>query len=188
VLLEYFWWGSVFLVNVPVMVLLLVLGPRLLPEYRDPNAGRLDVISAAQSLAAILAVIYGIKRFAQGDDTWAPIAAIVLGVVVGMVFVRRQQTLTGPLIDLSLFRSRAFSASLAINIVGFFVAFGTFLAIAQYLQLVLGMTLSRPDSGPRGTGWRLSRDRCWLRRSHAACGPPTSSRVVLLSPVRVSWY
>jgi MFS transporter, DHA2 family, multidrug resistance protein len=140
VLLEYFWWGSVFLVNVPVMVLLLVLGPRLLPEYRDPNAGRLDVISAAQSLAAILAVIYGIKRFAQGDDTWAPIAAIVLGVVVGMVFVRRQQTLTGPLIDLSLFRSRAFSASLAINIVGFFVAFGTFLAIAQYLQLVLGMT------------------------------------------------
>src|SRR5262245_46694456 len=140
VLLEHFWWGSVFLANVPVMVLLLVLCPRLLPEYRDANAGRLDVISAAQSLAATLAVIYGIKRFAQGDHTWVPIAVIVLGVAIGIVFVRRQQTLRAPLIDLSLFTSPAFSASLAINVVGFFVAFGTFLAIAQYLQLVLGMT------------------------------------------------
>jgi MFS transporter, DHA2 family, multidrug resistance protein len=139
-LLEHFWWGSVFLVNVPVMLLLLALGPRLLPEYRDPNPGRLDPISAALSLVAVLAVIYGIKRMAEGEQVWFPIAAMVLGGVVGIVFVRRQHTLSDPLIDLSLFTSHTFTASLLVNILGFFVAFGTFLFIAQYLQLVLGMS------------------------------------------------
>src|SRR5688572_13534456 len=64
-LLEHFEWGSVFLLNVPVMLLLLVLGPLLLPEFRDPNAGRLDLVSAALSLVAVLAVIFGIKKFAE---------------------------------------------------------------------------------------------------------------------------
>src|SRR5207248_9178727 len=63
-LLEYFWWGSVFLVSVPMMVLLLVLGPTLLPEFRDPNAGRPDLPSAILSVAAVLAVIYGLKQIA----------------------------------------------------------------------------------------------------------------------------
>jgi MFS transporter, DHA2 family, multidrug resistance protein len=139
-LLEHFWWGSVFLVNIPVMVLLLALGPRLLPEYRDPNPGRLDPISAALSLVAVLAVIYGIKRIAEGQQVLFPLAAIVLGGAVGIVFVRRQKTLSNPVIDLSLFRSPAFSAALLINVLGFFVAFGTFFFIAQYLQLVLGMS------------------------------------------------
>ncbi|MGH9381114.1 MAG: MFS transporter [Thermoanaerobaculia bacterium] len=139
-LLEHFWWGSVFLVNVPVMLLLLALGPRLLPEYRDPDPGRLDPISAALSLAAVLAVIYGIKRIAEGEQVLLPVAAMVLGGAIGVVFVRRQRVLPDPLIDLSLFRSVAFSASLLVNIVGFFVAFGTFLFIAQHLQLVLGMS------------------------------------------------
>jgi DHA2 family multidrug resistance protein-like MFS transporter len=139
VLLEHFWWGSVFLVNAPVMVLLLALGPRLLPEYRDPHAGRLDPMSAALSLVAVLAVVYGIKRIASGAHLPLSLAAIVFGSVLGVVFVRRQRTLRDPLIDLSLFRSPAFTSSLLVNIVGFFVAFGTFLFIAQYLQLVLGM-------------------------------------------------
>ena len=140
-LLEHFWWGSVFLVNVPVMLLLLALGPRLLPEYRDPNPGRLDPISAALSLVAVLAVIYGIKRIAEGEQVWwLPLAALVLGSAIGIVFVRRQRTLSDPLIDLSLFRSPAFTTSLLVNVLGFFVAFGTFLFIAQYLQLVLGMS------------------------------------------------
>ena len=64
-LLEFFWWGSVFLLAVPVMALLLVLGPILLPEYQDPDAGRLDLFSAALSLVAVLAVIYGLKQIAQ---------------------------------------------------------------------------------------------------------------------------
>ena len=139
-LLEHFWWGSVFLVNVPVMLMLLALGPRFLPEYRDPNPHRLDLISAGQSLVAVLAVIYGIKRIAEGEQVLVPVAAMVLGSAIGIVFVRRQRMLSDPLIDLSLFRSPAFTASLLVNVVGFFVAFGTFLFIAQYLQLVLGMS------------------------------------------------
>ena len=139
-LLEHFWWGSVFLVNVPVMVMLLALGPRLLPEYRDPNPGRLDLISAVLSLVSVLSVIYGIKRIAEGEQVLVPVAAMVLGSAIGIVFVRRQRMLSDPLIDLSLFRSPAFTASLLVNVVGFFVAFGTFLFIAQYLQLVLGMS------------------------------------------------
>jgi DHA2 family multidrug resistance protein-like MFS transporter len=139
-LLERFWWGSVFLVNVPVMLLLLALGRRLLPEYRDPNPGRLDPTSAALSLAAVLAVIYGIKRIAEGEQIAVPLLAIVLGSVIGIVFVRRQRALPDPLVDLSLFRSPAFTASILVNVLGFFVAFGTFFFIAQYLQLVLGMS------------------------------------------------
>src|SRR5688572_19152014 len=64
ILLQYFWWGSVFLLAVPVMILVLMLGPRLLPEFRDPDAGRIDILSAALSLGAVLGVIYGIKRLA----------------------------------------------------------------------------------------------------------------------------
>lgn len=139
-LLEHFWWGSVFLVNVPVMLLLLAVGPRLLPEYRDPHPGRLDPISAALSLVAVLAVIYGIKRIAEGEQLLLAVATIVLGSATGVLFVRRQHTLSAPLLDLSLFRSPAFTASLLVNVLGFFVAFGTFLFIAQYLQLVLGMS------------------------------------------------
>jgi MFS transporter, DHA2 family, multidrug resistance protein len=154
-LLEHFWWGSVFLINVPVMLLLLAVGPRLLPEYRDPNPGRLDVRSAALSLAAVLAVIYGIKRVAEGGHAGLAVAAMVLGAAIGVVFVRRQKALTDPLMDLSLFTSVAFSSALAINVVGFFVAFGTFLLIAQYLQLVLGMSPLRAGlwTAPSGLGF-----------------------------------
>jgi DHA2 family multidrug resistance protein-like MFS transporter len=139
VLLEYFWWGSVFLAAVPVMALLLVVGPILLPEYRDPNAGRMDLPSAALSLVAVLAVIYGIKHSAEHGFGWLPAVIVVLGLAVGLVFVRRQRRLAHPLIDLSLFRTPAFSAALAINMLALFAAFGFFLFIAQYLQLVLDM-------------------------------------------------
>jgi hypothetical protein len=105
-LLERLWWGSVFLPALPVMGLLLVLGPRLLPEYRDPDAGRLDLISAAVSLIAVLAVIYGLKRIAQDGLDGAAAASIVAGLAVGAGFVRRQRRLADPLIDLRLFRRR----------------------------------------------------------------------------------
>jgi DHA2 family multidrug resistance protein-like MFS transporter len=140
ILLEYFWWGSVFLIGVPVMVLLLVLGPRLLPEFRDPEAGRLDILSAALSLAAVLAVIYGLKRTAENGVGWLPAVSMVIGLVVGSLFVRRQRMLADPLIDLGLFRVPAFSASLATYTLGTLVAFGVYIFIAQYLQLVLGLS------------------------------------------------
>ena len=140
VLLEFFWWGSVFLLAVPVMLLLLFLGPRLLPEFRDPDAGRLDLVSAGLSIAAVLGVIYGLKEMAANGVDATPLLSITFGLVVGLVFVRRQQSLADPLVDLGLFRSRTFSASLIANTLSIAIAFGVFLFIAQYLQLVLGFS------------------------------------------------
>jgi DHA2 family multidrug resistance protein-like MFS transporter len=139
-LLEWFWWGSVFLMAVPPMVVLLVLGPRLLPEYRDPAAGRLDLPSAALSLVAVLGVILGLKQLAQDGLGWSPALAVLAGLVVGMGFARRQRTLADPLIDLRLFRTPAFSTAVATNTLGIFVMFGTFPFMAQYLQLVVGLS------------------------------------------------
>jgi MFS transporter, DHA2 family, multidrug resistance protein len=139
-LLEYFWWGSVFLVSVPMMVLLLVLGPILLPEFKDPKAGRPDLLSAILSVAAVLAVIYGLKQIAAHGVGWLPALSIAAGLAVGALFVRRQQTLADPLIDLRLFRTPAFSASLATYMLATFAVFGPYVFIAQYLQLVLGLS------------------------------------------------
>jgi DHA2 family multidrug resistance protein-like MFS transporter len=138
--LDRFWWGSVFLLGVPVMLLLLALGPWLLPESRDPRAGRPDIPSAALSMAAVLAVIFSLKRVAEEGP--GPLAGFVMlaGIGAGLMFIRRQQTLADPLVDLSLFRAPGFSAALAINLLSIFVAFGPFVLIAQYLQLVLGLT------------------------------------------------
>jgi DHA2 family multidrug resistance protein-like MFS transporter len=140
ILLEFFWWGSVFLLGVPVMVLLLILGPRMLPEYKDPNAKRLDLRSAAMSLAAILSIIYGLKEMAQDGVALLPVLSILVGLAIGFAFVRRQLTLAAPMIDVRLFRNRAFTASLGTYMLSIFVAVGYFLFIAQYLQLVLGMS------------------------------------------------
>jgi DHA2 family multidrug resistance protein-like MFS transporter len=140
VLLEHFWWGSVFLLAFPVMALLLVLGPRVLPEYRDPGAERLDLASAALLLVAVLTVIFGVKEIAQDGLSWLVVAAILVGLAVGVVFVRRQFGLADPMIDPRLFKVPAFSAALATNLLGIFIAVGYFLFVAQYLQLVLGLS------------------------------------------------
>ena len=140
VMLEHFWWGSVFLLALPVMGLLLVLGPVVLPEYRDPEAGRLDLASAGMSLVAVLTVIFGLKEIAQGGFSELAAASILLGLVVGAVWVRRQLTSADPMIDVRLFRIPSFSASLAVNFLAIFVAVGYFLFVAQYLQLVLGLS------------------------------------------------
>src|SRR3954468_15170436 len=134
--LQFAWWGSVFLLGVPVMALTLLLGPRYLPEHREGSTGRLDVRSAALSLAAVLAVVYGLKQLAVGGSL--PVVWVALGLVAGALFVRRQRRLEDPLIDLSLFRVPAFSAALATNLVAFFVIFGMALFTAQYAQSVLG--------------------------------------------------
>ncbi|MBM4421423.1 MAG: MFS transporter [Chloroflexi bacterium] len=139
-MLEYFWWGSVFLLAVPVMVLVLVTGPLLLPEYKDPNAGRPDLASAALSIAAVLAGVFGLKLIAQDGLSPLPLAGAVAGLALGVMFVRRQRTLADPFIDLWLFRAPGFSASLATYAIGAFVMLGAFLFIPQYLQLVLGLS------------------------------------------------
>jgi DHA2 family multidrug resistance protein-like MFS transporter len=136
--LEHFRWGSVFLLAVPVMALLLVLGPRLLPEYKDPNPGRLDLASAALSLVAVLAVIYGVKAIATAGVGVASAAPVIAGLAVGAVFVDRQRRLAAPMIDLGLFRRPAFRLALGANMLGFAVVFGIEVFVAQYFQLVLG--------------------------------------------------
>jgi len=168
VLLETFWWGSVFLVGVPVMVLLLIVGPRLLPEYRDPSAGRADPISALLSLVAVLAVIFGLKRIAQDGLAVVPVFFILGGAAVGATFVRRQLRLPDPLVDLRLFRAPAFSASLATYGLAILFSFGSFLFLPQYLQLVLGL------SPFRGGLWTIPWSLAFVVGS-------------LLTPVLVRW-
>jgi DHA2 family multidrug resistance protein-like MFS transporter len=148
-LLEHFWWGSVFLINVPCMALLLIVAPLLLPEYRDENAGKLDPLSAAQSVVAVLAVIWGLKDIAaNGFNAWA-LLAVAAGVLIGVLFARRQKRMAEPLIDFSLFQVPAVRSSLVVNMAGVFVLFGGFFFVAQYLQLALGL-------GPLEAGFWLA--------------------------------
>jgi DHA2 family multidrug resistance protein-like MFS transporter len=139
-LLEHFWWGSVFLVALPVMALVLILGPRLLPEFRDPSVRNPDGLSAILSIAAVLGVIYGLKQVVQNGLEPLSVLAMISGMALGMAFLRRQLTLGEPLIDPSLFRSPVLNVALATNTLNVFVSLGSFMFISQYLQLVLGLT------------------------------------------------
>jgi DHA2 family multidrug resistance protein-like MFS transporter len=140
VLLEYFHWGSVFLINVPIMLALLAAAPFLLPEYKSGTAGRLDLASVALSLASVLPVIYGLKVIAAYGASTEPLVAIGFGLVFGALFIRRQRALVDPMIDLALFRIPAFNASLLVNLAGVFFVFGIWFFQNQYLQLVLGLS------------------------------------------------
>jgi DHA2 family multidrug resistance protein-like MFS transporter len=153
VIIEWFHWSAVFLVAVPVMGLLLLPGPRLLPEYRDPDAGRIDSWSVALSLGAVLATIYGLKRLAEHGPSAIAAAAIVAGIALGIAFVRRQGHLSYPLMDLGLFRRPRFSAAIAAYALSCMAMFGVYIFITQYLQLVLG--LSPLHAGLATVPWSL---------------------------------
>ncbi|HEY6514038.1 MAG TPA: MFS transporter [Burkholderiaceae bacterium] len=139
VVLQWFHWSAVFWVAVPVMALLLLLGPLLLPEYKDPHAGRLDPASVALSLLSVLGTIYGLKRLAEHGPDAASLAMIGAGLVIGVAFVRRQRRLAYPLLDLKLFRQPRFSAAIAAYALSCVAMFGVYVFITQYLQLVLGL-------------------------------------------------
>ncbi len=133
-LLEHFWWGSVFLINVPVMALLLVLGPVLLPEFRDPANGRFDLMSALLSIAAVLSVVHGVKELVHGGSAALPALA---GLVVGALFFRRQLRRPDPLIDVRLFRDGGFSAAFGGYVMMIVGSAGLGYLAVQYLQVVL---------------------------------------------------
>ncbi|TDD99124.1 MFS transporter [Jiangella asiatica] len=139
-LLEHFWWGSVFLVALPVMALLLILGPFLVPESRNPHPGRYDLASAAMSLAAMLLIVYGLKGLAVHGLSWTYSLALLAGIGVGVAFVRRQRQLESPLLDLALFARPAFSASVVTNLMTTFAMIGALFFMTQYLQLVLDLS------------------------------------------------
>ncbi|MEO9102205.1 MAG: MFS transporter [Burkholderiaceae bacterium] len=153
-LLEHFWWGSVFLINVPVMVLLLGLGPWLLPEFRDAAPRRLDATSVLQSIAAVLLTVYGCKQIAEDGFGWLALGCGVVGIGVGIAFLRRQRLLAEPLIDLRLLRIPQLRIALVTYSLGCFVMFGAFIFVAQHLQGVLG--LAPFDAGLWTVPWALA--------------------------------
>lgn len=135
VMLEHFWWGSVFLLAVPATALLVVLGPALLPEARDNSAGSFDLRGALLSLAAVLLLVYGVKRLAAEGWQVVPFLAVPAAVALFALFLRRQR-----LIDTTMFQDVRVRVALAANALSFFVLYGTQLAIVQYLQIVLGLS------------------------------------------------
>lgn len=139
-LLRSFWWGSIFLMAVPVMALVLLTAPLLVPDSRDPAARRLDLLSVVLSVAAVLPFIYGLKTLARGGWQVAPVAVSVAGLLCGVVFVLRQRRVINPLLDLSLFGNRALSATLVLALSIAFVMGGVGLMGTLYLQLVVGLS------------------------------------------------
>nr|WP_310434224.1 MFS transporter [Streptomyces sp. 3330] len=137
-LVEYFWWGSVFLVNLPAMVLLLVLGPVLLPESRDPAPGRFDRLSVPLSMAAVLPVIYGLKEIPSEGWHARYVVSVTVGLLFAALFVHRQRTTASPMISPALFRGYGFAPALALNLVSAFGMMGSAFFTTQYLQSVLG--------------------------------------------------
>jgi DHA2 family multidrug resistance protein-like MFS transporter len=139
-LLEYFWWGAVFLVAVPGIALLLAFGPALLPDPKAPRPGRIDPLSVVLSFVAILPFVYGVKALARNGWEWLPAAALVGGLAAGVVFVRRQRRLEQPLLDLRLFTDRTFSSALTLTFATALVGAGALLLVNVYLQNVTGLT------------------------------------------------
>ncbi|MCF3133470.1 MFS transporter [Streptomyces olivochromogenes] len=137
VLVQYFWWGSVFLVNLPAMVLLLVLGPILLPESKNPEPGRFDLVSVPLSMAAVLPVIYGLKEIPS--EGWHPqyVVSVTVGLLFAALFVHRQRTAASPMISPALFRGHGFAPAVALNLVSAFAIMGSAFFTTQYLQSVL---------------------------------------------------
>nr|WP_234436636.1 MFS transporter [Streptomyces sp. NRRL F-7442] len=138
VLVEYFWWGSVFLVNLPAMALLLVLGPFLLPESKDPAPGRFDWPSVPLSMAAVLPVVYGLKEIPSEGWNVRYVVSVTVGLLFAALFVHRQRTTASPMISPALFRGRGFAPAVALNLVSAFGMMGSAFFTTQYLQSVLG--------------------------------------------------
>ncbi|MFH9981409.1 MFS transporter [Streptomyces sp. NPDC017179] len=138
VLVQFFWWGSVFLVNLPAMVLLLVLGPLLLPESKNPEPGRFDLLSVPLSMAAVLPVIYGLKKIPSEGVHPLYVVSVAVGLLFAALFVRRQRTAASPMISPALFRGRGFAPAVVLNLVSSFAMMGSAFFTTQYLQSVLG--------------------------------------------------
>ncbi|NJC24084.1 DHA2 family multidrug resistance protein-like MFS transporter [Arthrobacter pigmenti] len=137
-LLEHFWWGSVFLLAVPVLLVLLAVTPLLVPESSDPNPGRVDYLSIVLSISTMLPIVFAIKTLAKGGSTALAVTAVVVGLVAGTVFVRRQLKRENPMLDVRLFAVRPFTGAVLVNLLAIFALVGFLYFVSQHLQLVLG--------------------------------------------------
>ncbi|MGW8885507.1 MFS transporter [Streptomyces sp. NPDC055749] len=149
-LVEHFWWGSVFLINIPLMAVMLPLGRRLLPESRGSSDGPWDVLGALLAAAGVLGVVLGVKRLGGGEGVLnvATLAPLLIGAALLFLFVRRQKRRTHPLIDIGMFSRPAFSTAVGCIVLAMLALVGLELIAVQYLQLVL-------DLSPLETGLRL---------------------------------
>lgn len=139
-LVEHLWWGAPFLLALPVAAILLAVGPFVLPEFRAPGRRRLDPVSIVLSLGAILPIVYGIQEIGQSRSPLPTAAPILAGIVVGLVFVRRQRRLSDPLIDVTLFANRRVTVALLALAAGPVAQAGLSLLVMNYLQSDLGFT------------------------------------------------
>ncbi|GAU66309.1 drug transporter [Streptomyces sp. NBRC 110611] len=149
-LVENFWWGSVFLINIPMMTVMLLVGRWLLPESRGERNGPWDVTGAVVASLGVLGIVLGVKRIGSGAAVIGPttLLPIVLGTVLLIVFVRRQRRRAHPLIDMRLFARPAFGTSVGCIVLAMLALVGLQLIAVQYLQLVLGLS-------PLQTGVRM---------------------------------
>ncbi|MGO2634730.1 MAG: MFS transporter [Galactobacter sp.] len=139
-LLDRFWWGSVFLINLPVMALVLGFGAWLLPESRNPKPGRFDLLSSALALLTVVPFVYTIKQITGGKSDWLTVVAVIVAVAAGLIFTRRQRRVDSPMIDVDLFRSPAFSGAILVNFISVFALSGVLFFFSQYLQLARGLS------------------------------------------------
>ncbi|BDX29956.1 MFS transporter [Mycobacterium antarcticum] len=139
-LLQHFHWGAVFLVAVPILLPLLVLAPRLVPESQDPNPGPVDLVSVMLTLTTMLPVVWAVKAAAHDGLSWWVAGAVVLGIGSGVLFVRRQRRSATPMLDVSLFSNAPFTSSILANFLSIVGLIGFIFFISQHLQLVLGLS------------------------------------------------
>ncbi|MEV6396946.1 MFS transporter [Streptomyces sp. NPDC051907] len=149
-LVQHFWWGSVFLINIPLMALILPVGRWLLPESRGDSDGPWDVLGALMAAAGVLGVVLGVKRLGAGHSLLDAETAVplLIGAALLAVFVRRQRRRRHPLIDMGMFSRAAFSTSVGCIVLAMLALVGLELIAVQYLQLILGLS-------PLETGLRL---------------------------------
>lgn len=145
-LLEHFWWGSVFLINLPVMAVLVAVGIKMIPESKNPAPGPWDLLSVGLSLVGMIGVVYAIKEAAAHGVSWENVAAAVGGVLALTWFVRRQLKLPAPLLDMRLFHHRGFSGAVLADLLTILGLSGIVFFLSQFLQLVQGGARSRPGS------------------------------------------
>ncbi|WP_433520737.1 MFS transporter [Nocardia pseudovaccinii] len=137
-LLHHFWWGSVFLINIPVLLILLAFGPFVLPEHRAGVVGPLDTPSVLLSIGGILPVVYAVKQIAAEGFDVEPLVIGLIGLVLLAIFVRRQRQLAEPLLDLRLFRRAQFSVAIGSSLVGMMSLAAMSYLTSVYLQSVTG--------------------------------------------------
>lgn len=140
VLLEHFWWGSIFLLAVPVLIPLVALTPWLIPESKDPSPGRIDPLSIVLTLTTMAPIVYAIKSFASDGLSPVGVVALLAGLLSGVVFARRQLRRPEPMIDMGLFRIRTFSVAVSVNLLSCVAFVGFLFFVSQHLQLVLGLS------------------------------------------------